>query len=161
MGNLFAESSLNPVLANNIKKKGLTNLEYTAIADSGINNSFVTDKIAYGLAQWCYHTRKKALLELARSRKVSVGNLELQLDYLWQELQSYKTVLNALLSATSIREASDIVLLKYEKPANKSEAVKIKRAGYGQKYYEMFALNKLTLNKDNAEELFKSLGEKL
>ena len=33
MGNLFAESSLNPLCANGIKKHGLTNEEYTAIAE--------------------------------------------------------------------------------------------------------------------------------
>lgn len=137
MGNLFAESSLNPILANNVKKKtGLTNEEYTAIVDSGKNDSFINDGIAYGLAQWCYHTRKKGLLDAARAEKKSIGNIYLQLDYLWKEIQKYKTVINTLYQAKSIREASDIVLLRYEKPANTSDRVKIERASYGQKYYD-------------------------
>lgn len=142
MGNLFAESSLNPICANGIKKYGLTNIEYTTIVDNKKNDNFITDGIAYGLAQWCFKTRKQALLFLARKENKSVGNIYLQLDYLWIELQSYKTVLRALLNATSVREASDIVLLKYEKPANKSEAVKVKRASFGQKYYDKYACYK-------------------
>ena len=159
MGNLYAESSLNPVCANNIKKYGLTNASYTAIADSGVNNNFVTDKIAYGLAQWCYHTRKKGLLELARKQNKSVGDIELQLDYLWTELQSYKTVVKALYEAKNIKDASDVVLLKYEKPANKSESVKEKRASFGQKYYNMFANTKIKLNlpKNTVDEIIVKL----
>ena len=139
MGNLFAESSLNPINANNVKKKlGLTNEQYTAIADSRKNDNFVTDGIAYGLAQWCYKTRKQGLLSLARQENKSVGDIYLQLEYLWQELQKYKTVLNALYNAKSIKEASDIVLLRYEKPANTSDKVKEKRALYGQKYHDKY-----------------------
>lgn len=41
-------------------------------------------------------------------------------------------------TATSIREASDAVLLKFEKPANQSEAVQEKRCSYGQKYYDLY-----------------------
>ena len=138
MGNLFAESSLNPICANGVKKIGLTNKQYTEIVDSRANDNFITDGIAYGLAQWCYKTRKQGLLLLARQTNRSVGDINLQLEYLWQELQKYKTVLTALTDAKSIREASDVVLLKYEKPANKSEAVKIKRAKYGEKYHEKY-----------------------
>lgn len=166
MGNLFAESSLNPVLANNVKKKtGLTNEQYTAAADAGANSNFVTDGIAYGLAQWLFHTRKKGLLDKARAAKQSVGNIHLQLDYLWTELQSYKTVLNTLYTAKTIREASDIVLTKYEKPTNQSTAVKELRAKYGQKYFDKYyqpskQLVQIKLKKKYAREIINRM-EKL
>jgi len=157
MGNLFAESSLNPILANNIKKYGMTSEQYTMAVDTGKNDNFVNDKIAYGLAQWCYHTRKKALLDIARSEKKSVGDIYLQLDYLWFELQSYKTVINTLYSAKTVKEASDVVLLRYEKPANQSDKVKEKRAGFGQKYYDKYANVKFNIPKLNATEILNSL----
>ena len=163
MGNLFAESSLNPI-ACNVKKYGITSKEYTDITDSGINDNFITDGVAYGLAQWCYHTRKKALLNMAKTKKKSVGDINLQLDYLWSELQAYKTVTKTLINATTIREASDIVLLKYEKPANTSETVKQKRASYGQKYFNKYFVSETittTLNMKNAIELRTELGRKL
>lgn len=156
MGNLFAESSLNPILANNVKKKtGLSNEAYTMAVDTHVNDSFITDGIAYGLAQWCYHTRKKALLDLAKAENKSIGDIELQLQYLWTELQKYKTVLNILYSAKSIKEASDSVLLKYEKPANTSDGVKELRARYGQKYFDKYNKNsniQITVSKKTARE---------
>ena len=166
MGNLFAESSLNPICANGVKKLGLTSKEYTAVVDAGKNENFITDGIAYGIAQWCYKTRKQGLLLRSRTRNKSIGDIYLQLDYLWEELQSYKTVINALYDAKDIRKASDIVLLKYEKPNNKSEAVKIKRANFGQKYFNKYAAETIARNetkpiiilkRENAEELYNKL----
>ena len=164
MGNLFAESSLNPILANNIKKHGMTNQEYTDIVDSSVNDNFITDGIAYGLAQWCFHTRKRDLLYKARNDKKSIGDLTMQLEYLWLELQKYKTVINTLYSAKTVREASDIVLLKYEKPATTTEAVRVKRAGFGQKYFDMFnkpSSTTITIKKENIKEIVKELNKKL
>lgn len=160
MGNLFAESSLNPLNATG-NKGGLTNEQYTTAADSGKNDNFVTDKVAYGLAQWRYHTRKRGLLDLARAQHKSVGNIYVQLEYLWTELQSYKTVLNALCSATNIRTASDVVLLKYEKPANTTEKIKEKRAAFGQKYFNKYALVSIQLNKTKALELITELEKQI
>ena len=163
MGNLFAESSLNPINANNIKKKlGLTNEEYTAIIDSNKNDNFITDGIAYGLAQWRYSTRKQGLLLLARQQNKSIGGLNLQLEYLWQELQKYKTVLNTLYTAKNIKEASDVVLLRYEKPANTSDKVKQKRASYGQKYFDKhYKISNIavSISMKTLEELKKQLGD--
>ena len=63
----------------------------------------------------------------------------MQLDYLWKELNtSYKIVLNAIKSAKSVKEASDIVLTKFERPKDQSDAVKIKRASYGQYFFDKY-----------------------
>lgn len=160
MGNLFAESSLNPINANGVNKLGMTDSEYTKLADSGGGN-FANDGIAYGLAQWCYHTRKEGLLNFAKAHNKSVGDINLQLDYLWEELQKYKTVIKALLEATDIKEASDIVLTKYERPANQSDSVKTKRANYARSYYNKFASQNdtinITLNRSRVNELYETL----
>ena len=165
MGNLFAESSFNSILANNIKKHGLTNAEYTALVDSGAYNNFVEDGIAYGLAQWCYHTRKQGLLDAAKEKKTSIGDLNLQLEYLWNELQKYTTVITSLLNAKNVREASDIVLTRYERPANQSEAIKVKRAKIGQEYFDKYNTTQPVVNirkeiaKMIIDELQKALQE--
>jgi hypothetical protein len=62
----------------------------------------------------------------------------MQLAFLWQELQGYKSVMKVLKAATSVRAASDAVLTGYEKPADQSETVQKKRAEYGQKYYDKY-----------------------
>ena len=135
MGNLMAESSLNPENATGKNKTP----NYVSDADAGAID-FAHDGVAFGLVQWCYHTRKQGLLDFAKAKGASVGDLNVQLEYMCKEMsESYKSVWSAVTSATNIRSASDVVMLKYEKPAGTSEAAKQKRANYGQKYYDQFA----------------------
>lgn len=143
MGNLYAESALNPKNLQNTyeKKLGMTDDSYTAAVDNGSYSNFVKDAAGYGLAQWTYWSRKQNLLNFAKEKGVSIGNLDMQLEFLMKELNGYSSVLSMLKAATSIQEASDIVLTKYEKPANQSDSVKKKRASYGQKYYDQYADN--------------------
>lgn len=138
MGNLKAESALNPRnLQNTFEKKlGFTDDSYTAAVDSGKYANFERDGAGYGLAQWTYHTRKAALLAFAKERGASVGNLDMQLDFLLKELQEGYTGLYNLLRITdSIQVASDAVLTQFERPADMSASVKQKRAGYGIAFY--------------------------
>ena len=63
----------------------------------------------------------------------------MQLEFLISEISSsFKTVFNGLKSATSVKEASDLVLTKFEKPADQSDKVKDTRAKYGQGYYDKY-----------------------
>lgn len=144
MGNLYVESKLNPMFleSSKAKKLGMSSDEYTRQTDAGIYTNFASDGAGYGLAQWTYSTRKQGLLNAAKLTSLSVGNLDLQLYYLWQELQSYKTVVEALKSATTIRAASDIVVKRYEKPEKQSEALLKNRAEYGLKFYSKFTSDK-------------------
>lgn len=146
LGNLNAESALNPHnLQNTFEKKlGYTDDTYVAAVDSGAYTNFVKDSAGFGLAQWTYWSRKQNLLNFAKSAGKSIGDLEMQLDFLWKELsESYKSVLTTLKTATSVLEASNAVLLKYERPADQSETVQKRRASYGQSYYDKYA-NKTT-----------------
>ena len=53
MGNLYAESGLNPKNLQNTYEKslGYTDDSYTAAVDKGKYKNFVNDKAGYGLAQ--------------------------------------------------------------------------------------------------------------
>ena len=139
--NLYAESGLMP---NNLQntynnKLGKTDAEYTAAVDNGSYGNFVKDSAGYGLAQWTYWSRKQALLNHAKQAGVSIADLNMQLGFLWEELQGYTAVMDALKKAGSVRAASDTVLTGYEKPADQSETVKKKRAEYGEGYYKKYA----------------------
>ena len=150
MGNLYAESGLNPKnLQNSYEKKlGYTDEAYTAAVDCGKYTNFAKDAAGYGLAQWTYHTRKAALLAYARSMGKSVGDLETQLGFLMKELTgNYAGVLSELKKASSVLAASNTVLMKFERPADQSESVQKKRAGYGQTYFDKFAAG--STNKQN------------
>lgn len=142
MGNLYAESGLRP---NNLQnsyegKLGMADAEYTEMVDRGTYANFGNDRAGYGLAQWTYPSRKAALLAYAKAAGKSIGDLEMQLGFLMQELSTgYKTVLNVLRTTVSVREASDIVLLQFERPADQSEARRKQRAEYGQKYFDKYA----------------------
>ena len=135
MGNLMAESSLNPLCATGKNRTP----DYALDADSG-KVDFVNDGVAFGLVQWCYKTRKEGLINYACTQGTSVGNLRTQLEYLVKEMsERYKSVWKAVTEATDIRTASDVVMLKYEKPGNQTEAAKQKRANYGEKFFQQFA----------------------
>lgn len=142
MGNLYAESGLIPTnLQNSYEKKlGYTDATYTEAVDSGAYSNFVKDCAGYGLAQWTFWSRKQGLLEFAKAMGRSVGDLEAQLGFLMKELStSYKAVLTTLRSTTTVKAASNAVLLQFERPADQSATVQDKRAGYGQTYYEKYA----------------------
>lgn len=143
MGNLYAESGLKPTNLQNTyeKKLGYTDAEYTAAVDQGKYTNFVKDSAGYGLAQWTYWSRKQNLLDFAQSKNKSIGDLNMQLDFLYKELsEGYKnSVLKVLCEAKSVLEASNSVLLKFERPADQSETVQNKRAGFGQTYYDKYA----------------------
>ena len=135
MGNLMAESSLNPRCVTGIKDP-----EYICKADND-EIDFAHDGHAFGLVQWCYYTRKGGLQAYAKQKGRSVGDLQLQLEYLVKEMsQDYKSVWKAVTEAKDIRTASDTVMLKYEKPATTSEAAKKKRADYGKLLYVEYGM---------------------
>lgn len=143
MGNLYAESALSPTnLQNTFEKKlGYTDASYTAAVDSGKYANFVKDGAGYGLAQWTYWSRKQGLLDYAKGKKKSIGDLETQLEFLLKELTSYGLV-SALKACKSVLEASNLILLKFEKPAGmNSVSTQTKRAGYGRTYYNKHASN--------------------
>lgn len=143
MGNLYAESGLRPNnLQNSYEKSlGMTDESYTAAVDNGSYTNFVRDSAGYGLAQWTYWSRKQALKEFADWLNLSIGDLTMQLEFLWKELyEGYSTsVLAVLKSAKTVKEASAVVLTKFERPADQSDAAKNRRAGYGQTYYDKYA----------------------
>ena len=69
MGNLYAESALNPKNLQNSYEKtlGYTDDSYTAAVDDGTYSNFVRDSAGYGLAQWTFWSRKQNMLEFARA----------------------------------------------------------------------------------------------
>lgn len=153
MGNLYAESGLKPTNLQNTyeKKLGLSDADYTAQVDSGAYSNFVHDSAGYGLAQWTFWSRKQNLLNFARQCGKSIGDLDMQLDFLWKELtEGYVSLVRTLQSAATIRIASDAVLVQFERPADQSETAKARRASYGQKYFDQYAGKGETMPSTNA-----------
>lgn len=141
MGNLQAESGLKfNNLQNSFNKKlNITDEEYTALVDGGNYPDFVNDKAGYGLAQWTFYTRKQALLNMAKQHRVSIANPEMQIAFLLTELVGYGELWAILQTTTDIDKASDLVLTRYEKPADQSDKVKQTRRGYAHAIYDRCA----------------------
>lgn len=154
MGNLYAESGLIPTnLQNNYEKSlNYTDAEYTESIDSNKYKNFINDKAGYGIAQWTYWTRKKALQDFAKKCNSSIGSLQMQLNFLYHELSTnYQPVLKTLLTTTNVQTASDSVLLNFERPANMSSKVKAQRASYSMEYYKAFK-DVTNIKKDNTPD---------
>lgn len=138
-GNLYCESGCRPNNLQNTYEKylGLFDEEYTALVDSGIYTNFVHDSAGYGLAQWTYWSRKQNLLDYAHGRDTSIADLDMQLDFLWQEMpQSLKDKLN---STTSVYDATKIFMCEFERPANQSDLAIQGRSTISQKFYDQYA----------------------
>jgi hypothetical protein len=87
----------------------------------------------YGIVQWTSPGRKQGLRDKAAGGKA--GFIPLQLDYLWEELNSpsYKaTVLDVILASSSLEEVSNVFLEKFEIPADIPGNRPI-RIGYAEK----------------------------
>lgn len=163
MGNLYAESGLNPKNLQQTyeRKLGYSDDSYTDAVDHGIYTNFVKDSAGYGIAQWTFWSRKQALFSFAKSREKSIGDLNMQLDFLMKELrEGYIGVLNTLCNATSVLEASNEVLFRFERQANQDESVQAKRCAFGQRYYDLFANRQNEYSFDFAE-LFAELRKAL
>lgn len=145
MGNIQAESAFVSNNAQNscMKRLGITDAQYTSAVDNGTYTRFTKDSIGYGLCQWTSSGRKDALLSFARARGASIGDEDMQIDYLLHELNTaYKSVFKVLLGAKSVKEASDVVVKKFERPKDQSTAALQRRQTKGEALYEKLVAGK-------------------
>lgn len=150
MGNIYAESGANPRNLEDFCEKKLnykyTDDTYTEAVDSGeITRALFLHPLGdsrqygYGFCQWTSAGRKAGLYDLVKSKGVSIGDPDTQVEFMLKELQqSYKSVLQVLKTATSVQEASDIFLVKFEAPENTGSEVKKARASYGEQYLKIY-----------------------
>lgn len=118
MGNLQQESGFDPTI-----------IEGGGHADSATGASFTQ---GYGIAQWTFE-RKDDLENFAKSLGKSSGDLGVQLEFLWHELNNSESeALQALKGATDVATATDLFHRKFERSA---DAVSDTRIGYGQDIY--------------------------
>ena len=156
MGNIQAESNFR---ANNLqngyeKKFGLSDEEYTAQVDSGKidKETFMHDSAGYGLCQWTHWSRKQTLYDFAKGERASIGSLEMQCEYLNEDLTSrYNTLYNNLCAETgtdyrAVYRATKEFMLKYEKPANQTEANIERRAKLSWEIYQELTSKETEIN---------------
>lgn len=97
MGNFYCESGFK---SNNLensyeKKLGYTDESYTEAVDNGSYSlqRFISDHdeancgAGYGLAQWTFYSRKEALYNFAKSKGTSIGDEDMQLEFLLNNIR--------------------------------------------------------------------------
>jgi murein DD-endopeptidase MepM/ murein hydrolase activator NlpD len=124
VGNLIAESGLIPDrIQGGGVKTGLLKIDSTT---------------GYGYAQWTYKTRQQALADYANTLGVNyqVQNMtdEINYGFLVKEISGngFSDALNSLKNAIDIRRATEVVLKKYEQPADQSDAALTKRTSFAK-----------------------------
>lgn len=146
LANFNCESGLNPKNLQNAyeSKLGLSDDTYTAMVDNGryTKDQFVNDQAGYGLPQITWHTRKRALYDFVKNRKSSIGDLNTQLEFFYDELtNSFPSLYRILKNSVSIEEATIAMMLKYECPYDQSVSAQNRRVSIGQKYFDRFTSN--------------------
>lgn len=107
----------------------------------------------YGLAQWTTRSRKERLWSYTKAKGKSISDIEGQIECLVYELKNlFPSVWNIVSVTKSVNDASDIVLTKFEAPAN-ANSLKTTRRGYSNQYY--------TLYKDRKQEKEKEIKEEV
>lgn len=120
--------------------------EYTAMVDKGAvgRTEFINrgpNGGGYGWLQWTFWSRKAGLYDLAKGRGVSIGDEDLALDYMWQELNTaeFSSVLQMLRSDASLREKVVYWMIYFEKPDDKSIKAQNIRVRYAEQILAEFA----------------------
>ena len=138
MGNLSAESGLE---FNRLQGDFTTGRNASKIYTSGVNEGSIPfvkkNNIGYGLAQWTSADRKRNLQQLAKARGVSIDDPQLQLDFLYYELEKMGLA-RQLKSATNVSAASNLILKKFERPADQGVGAQTTRASLGQAFFNQF-----------------------
>ena len=148
--NICVESAYNSKnLQNSYEKKlGMSDEEYTRAVDSGKYSAtkFQTDRAGYGFCQWTSAGRKKNLLAYAKEKKVSIGDPTMQLEFSLKEMS--KALKESLQKATDPYDASVLIMLKFERPANQTAANQKVRGNKGKEVYKQCtSTNKITTTK--------------
>jgi len=144
MGNMQAESGLVPYrLQGDFSNGYVKSIEYTALVDNGAigRQEFVYNGPGgggYGLCQWTFWSRKAGLYDLAKKRGTSIGDEQIGVDWLFEEICSpeYASVFEVLDSNASMWDMTAAVLRKYERPADMSDAALSLRYAMARDIYD-------------------------
>jgi|GEM_PF-648021 len=103
--------------------------------------------VGFGIAQWTFTPRQAPLVALAKSQSKSIIELSVQLDYLWQELNSTHAVaLASLKAATTPEDAAYVFHRDYEGSRDTEQTVRQVRGGAAREAFEKYKGASVTAN---------------
>lgn len=129
MGNMMAEAHFEPRLTE-YAFSDPPHLSDTVPAD--VNSK---GQPGYGIIQWTAPSRKQGLRDFAAEQQKSTGDLGLQLDFMWKELNSrtFKDTLDFVMASTTVESATDYICRHFEVPSGIDAAV-VKRIGFAKEF---------------------------
>lgn len=151
MGSMQSESGFVPYRLEGDMEKPLypKSLEYTRNVDDEVYSfyKFYSDAKGYGLTQTTFHTRKKKLWRLAKDKGVSIGDIDLQLEFLEKEMTEDFPGIKMMCKGNGTLEAcSSAMVRQFENPADhagrlvidlkQSKAFAVKYADYPDCEYD-------------------------
>jgi len=134
MGNWDCESNLEACrVQGDFSADRYVSRDYANKVDNGLisEDSFATDGKGWGLAQWTYPARKRALLTFCRRRSISIANETAQVDFAIAELKTdYSSLWHFLCSCSEdqLYTAVDRVCREFERPAVNNVNARFKAA---------------------------------
>lgn len=116
-------------------KLGMTDEQYTAAVDNGTYTNFVLDGYGYGIYQLTFYTRKQNFLNYVRARNGSIGDLKLQVGFMFWEFKSYFAGLwSQMKSSRDLYALTKDLLEKWENPYEQVQNL-ISRYEYAKSWY--------------------------
>lgn len=150
LGNLHQESRMDPKLT-----------EGGRVAEE---NELPKNGVGFGIIQWTFDDRQLPLVELAKSTNRNTTDLDLQLDYMWQELTTkYQGTLDKMKTAKTIEEATIIWHDTYEISADTRDEVITKRVKPAEEYYQQFKgkSSSSATNQESPSQIYTFIGDSL
>lgn len=123
MGNWECESNLEPCrVQGDFSPDRWASRDYANKVDNGLISEeiFARDAKGWGLAQWTYSTRKRALLTFCRRHSISIANETAQVDFAIAEMKTEYSDLWSFLCSCSddqLYTTVERVCKEYERPA--------------------------------------------
>ncbi len=116
------------------RKHGISDAQYVREVDAG-TRAFINDGWGFGLIQWTFWSRKRDLLQFARSRGVSIADFAMQVDFLIDEMQrDFPKVWNLCCTSNDAAKCCHDICRYYENPAD-AENESNRRASDVMKWY--------------------------
>lgn len=137
MANIFVESGFKPDNVQNSFEKRLGNdAEYTKKINDRVytREQFAKDGSGYGLCQWTYPARKRALYDFCMCRGTRIDNIDDQLYYLTQECRN-GGLFDRLNKCASPYDAGVLFMLNFERPKDQSVTAQKRRGELAVRFY--------------------------
>lgn len=163
VANIYAESNMDSENLENIynSRWKITNKEYVQKVDTTAYN--FNDGAGFGLCQWTYRSRKVALQEYAKFVGKSIGDAQMQMEFIMLELKNdYKSLLTKLQNSKDVEMLTKAVMVDYERPADVSEKAIAKRVEIARKVLQQVSDNVIVDYKtERAFEIHVKAGERV